>query len=408
MRSLGVALRRVRPGPVTIDAHNVDKMLARKREQLREDLHAVLMELYIMHLRSEGRSVNTQYTALYRVFKYLHWLEERGKRIDCATALDVKAFLAGFEVEASRHRIAAVLKGFYRFLMEHFGELREILASRGVEVSVDAAFFEKVYRGFKARPPKNYPLPEIPKNLREKVERMIDHADQPYKAILAIIYETGARRGEVLNLKVGDVEDVGDYIRLKIRKSKSKPRVVAVVRYQNVVRDWLRRHAQRDDPDAPLFYTRTGRQVMASNLYMYIFRLRKRLGIKERIYEHGLGDYRATELCGKLSEKEMMQWFGWDTRYMIDIYSHLKETAAVEKILAIHGIGGGDGKGVETVECPRCGTRNPADTGYRYRCGSPITIESAIDRERKVEEAKYIIDELVELAMENPELLRNF
>ena len=195
MGSLGVALRRVRPGPVTIDAHNVDKMLARKKEQLKEDLHAVLMELYITHLRSEGRSVNTQYSALYRVFKYLHWLEERGKRIDCATALDVKAFLAGFEVEASRHRIAAVLKGFYRFLMEHFGELREILASRGVEASVDAAFFEKVYRGFKARPPKNYPLPEIPKDLRDKVERMIDHADQPYKAILAIVYETGARRG---------------------------------------------------------------------------------------------------------------------------------------------------------------------------------------------------------------------
>jgi|GEM_PF-1856229 len=243
MRSLGVALRRVRPGPVTIDAHNVDKMLARKKEQLREELHTVLMELYIIHLKSEGRSVNTQYSALYRVFKYFHWLEERGKRIDCATALDVKAFLAEFEVEASRHRIAAVLKGFYRFLMEHFGELREVLASQGVEVGVDVAFFEKVYRGFKARPPRNYPLPEIPRDMRENVEKMIDHADQLYKAILAIIYETGARRGEVLNLKVGDVEDVGDYIRLKIRKSKSKPRVVAVVRYQNVVRDWLRRHA---------------------------------------------------------------------------------------------------------------------------------------------------------------------
>ena len=148
---------------MTIDAHNVDKMLARKKEQLREELHAVLMELYIMHLKSEGRSVNTQYSALYRVFKYLHWLEERGKRIDCATALDVKAFLAGFEVEASRHRIAAVLKGFYRFLMEHFGELREILASRGVEVSVDAAFFEKVYRGFKARPPGTTPCPRYPR-----------------------------------------------------------------------------------------------------------------------------------------------------------------------------------------------------------------------------------------------------
>jgi len=66
-----------RPDSATIDARNVDKMLARKREQLREELHAVLMELYIMHLRSESRSVNTQYSAFCRVFKYLCWLEER-------------------------------------------------------------------------------------------------------------------------------------------------------------------------------------------------------------------------------------------------------------------------------------------------------------------------------------------
>lgn len=50
--------------------------------------------------------------------------------------------------------------------------------------------------------------------------------------------------------------------------------------------------------------------------------------------------------------------------------------------------------------------RNQADARYCCKCGSPITIESAINRERRVEEAKYIIDELVELAMENPELLR--
>jgi len=229
-------------------------MLAKKKGQLSEPLHALLLELYIMHLRSEGRSDNTQYAALYRLFKYLSWLEEKGIRMDSATALDVKAFLAGFGVVASRHRMAAVLKGFYRFLMEHFDEVRDVLVSRGMEVKADAAFFEKVYRGFKARPPKNYPLPEIPPDLTEKVEKMIDHADQPYKTIIAIIYETGARRGEVLSLKVGDVEDAGDYIRLKIRRSKSKPRVIVVVRYQNLIRDWLRRHIARDDPNAPLFY----------------------------------------------------------------------------------------------------------------------------------------------------------
>jgi len=56
------------------------------------------------------------------------------------------------------------------------------------------------------------------------VERLIDELPWPYNMILAIIHETGARRGEVLNLKVGDVEDVGDYTRLRIRKSKYSAR----------------------------------------------------------------------------------------------------------------------------------------------------------------------------------------
>ena len=238
------------------------------------------------------------------------------------------------------------------------------------------------------------------------VEKLIDELPWSYDVILVIIYETGARRGEVLSLRVGDVEDVGDYIRLRIRKSKSRPRVVVVVRYQNLGREWLRRHPGREDPGALLFYTRTSKMVRASDLYMRLRAAMNRLGINVGIYPHLSRHYRATELYGKLSEKEMMQWFGWDTRYMIDIYSHLKETAAVEKILAIHGIGNGNEKGVETIECPRCGTRNPGDARYCYRCGSPMTVESAIDRESEVEEAKLILDELIEMARENPELLR--
>ena len=59
----------------------------------------------------------------------------------------------------------------------------------------------------------------------------------------------------------------GDYIRLRIRKSKSKPRVVVVVRYQNLVKEWLRKHLGRDDPEAPLFYTKTGKMVRFRGAY---------------------------------------------------------------------------------------------------------------------------------------------
>jgi len=36
-----------------------------------KELHATPMELYITHLKSDGRSVNTRYSPLYRVFRHL-------------------------------------------------------------------------------------------------------------------------------------------------------------------------------------------------------------------------------------------------------------------------------------------------------------------------------------------------
>ena len=103
---------------------------------------------------------------------------------------------------------------------------------------------------------------------------------------------------------------------------------------------------------------------------MYISRLRKGLGISDRIYLHLLRHYRATELYGKLSEKEMMQWFGWSTRYMIDIYSHLRETAAVERFLELYGVGKGEeNEASYTVECPKCGSRN----SLKYTLSPPVT-----------------------------------
>ncbi len=47
---------------------------------------------------------------------YLKYLEERGKNINTATLMDVKVYLATRTKESTRHRDAATIKRFYRFL----------------------------------------------------------------------------------------------------------------------------------------------------------------------------------------------------------------------------------------------------------------------------------------------------
>jgi len=83
--------------------------------------------------------------------------------------------------------------------------------------------YKRVYDSFKATPPKlkDYLIPQLPDD--QEVLLLINHAVQPYKSILALAYECGLRRSEILLLKIGDIEDLGDYIRLHVRNSKSEP-----------------------------------------------------------------------------------------------------------------------------------------------------------------------------------------
>jgi len=58
-------------------------------------------------------------------------------------------YLATRTKDLTRHRVAAALKKFYRFLYEN----------------IDPKF-KQVYEGFKVKPLKKYPIPEIPPEMR--------------------------------------------------------------------------------------------------------------------------------------------------------------------------------------------------------------------------------------------------
>ena len=74
------------------------------------------------------------------------------------------------------------------------------------------------------------------------------------KALVAIIYELGARVGETQNCKIGDVKDhpYGFHITLN---GKTGRRQVLLHKYQIYLKHWLDVHPNANDPKAPLFTT---------------------------------------------------------------------------------------------------------------------------------------------------------
>ena len=68
-----------------------------------------------------------------------------------------------------------------------------------------------------------------------------------------------------------------------------------------------------------------------TTMYNYLGKLRKKFRIKKRICLHPLRHKRATSLHKELSEKEKILYFGWTTRIMLDIYSHITRKDVDEK-----------------------------------------------------------------------------
>ena len=342
-----------------VDMQKYREALRRLKKAKRElnGVHGELLELFVYDIIAENHSPYDVYTKISRLNKFLKWLERHGKDITTCTGFDITRYLVQEINPSNRHRIAADIKRFVRFLKEKIDE-----------------GYEKLYASFKVKKPRDYPPPPIPPN--DLLEKIFQYSSTFYKALFAVLYEGGLRCGEVLSIRLRHVEEHGDYIKIIVPKSKSMQRAVYIVGYQKYLREWLAEHPWKELPDAYLFPARTKGPYIPLNpttIYNYIRRLKERIGINTRFYPHLLRHKRATELYKKLNEKEMMELFGWKTREMLDIYARITQKDVEEKVLAIYGVDNGGKQG--EIICPRCGTRNPAEANYCWRCGTPLKAE---------------------------------
>jgi len=125
------------------------------------------------------------------------WLESLGKDIRECTGFDISRYLVQEVNPSNRHRITVDIndiKRFVRFLME----------------KVDPGY-EKLYKSFKAKKPREYPLPPLPPD--ELIELVLKNSSTFYKALFTVLYEGGLRLGEALSIRIRHIKDCGDYIK---------------------------------------------------------------------------------------------------------------------------------------------------------------------------------------------------
>lgn len=249
---------------------------------------------------------------------------------------------------------------------------------------------------------------------QEQVDLLVTACDNARdKAIISLLYDSGVRIGELLKLKIGDVEfdEYGMKIKVTGQDSKTKghQRAVRIMGDSiGYVRSWINVHPSPLDLDAWLFCgighdfrgkTAIGDQLNHSNVYSALRRIQNRaikLGFppNKELYPHKFRHNYATKLVTMVPETILEKQLGWIFgSKMTGVYVHLNDEMQDNTILTAYGI-----KKIKTEKemrqsktCLRCKTINPSKNAYCLQCGMPLDTE---ETGRLIERVDLLADKL--------------
>lgn len=242
----------------------------------------------------------------------------------------------------------------------------------------------------------------------EEIQALINCAQHPRdKAFLSMLYELGARIGEIGGILIKDVtrDKYGYIVDLSGKTGHRTPRIVMSGPY---ISAWLKTHPMRNKPDAPMWVLKAVNKHMEYSAFRsLLLRAKDKAGISKRLYPHLFRHTRVTHLLlnKEINEAQAKVYFGWvpDSK-MLSEYSHLMSSDVNDAILEVYGI-----KKRETEEsklkpkqCPRCEAINEPDARFCSKCACILDVSTALD----LDEERRSSDDMMAELMSNPEVQR--
>ena len=279
-----------------------------------------LIPEWTRHLRSTNKSADTIDLYTKEVIKLTRWLTEQGMSTD--VGLVRREHLEAYIVAMQDRGLAeATISLSYRSLAPYFKWL----------VSTDEITSSPFA---KMTPPKVHveakPFPET-----VEVEALLatcttkDYEDLRDRAIITLLYDTGIRRGELVNLRVQDVDvtpayPAGDktvYPTLSvIGKARRHRRVVLNETARMAMKRYLAKRALHPHADLPALWLGT-RGALQGGGVLQMFRRRGRLIGMPKLGPHQLRHKFAHDAMeAGMSEGDIMHVAGWSTASMLRRY----------------------------------------------------------------------------------------
>ena len=249
---------------------------------------------FLDHLRVE-RGLADNSIAAYRrdLLRYQGFLLDRGltlTEVNPNIITDFQVFLRKSGLaEASSQRTLSALRTFYRYLSRESGVVDPMVE---VEKSKQSR-----------RLPKALTVTEII-SLIDAAEHPGDPITLRDRALLEVLYGSGARISEIINLEMADLHQFGgtETETLKLRGKGGKERIVPLGSFASAaVRDYLVRvrpelAAKSSRPTHALFLNRRGSRLSRQSAWTLIVAAAKSAGIEAKVSPHVFRHSYATHL----------------------------------------------------------------------------------------------------------------
>lgn len=330
-----------------------------------------------------------------RVCKYLWQLRNLGSWLktdfDKAQIEDIKRLVAIVETSSlapwTKCDYKVAVRKFYRWL------------AGGEECPKSVSWI-------RPRPPRGRDM--MPSDLLtdDDVKKLISSADNPRdRALVALLYESGARIGELLGIHLKDLA-FDKHGAVVMVNGKTGPRRIRLVSSVPFLTEWLNKHPLPQHREAPLWVTRDHRnsRLTYGRVRILLLSLRRRARIAKPVNPHHFRHSRATFLANHLTESQMKEYLGWvQGSEMAAVYVHLSGRDIDKAILGLHGLATDDADVTKDETkpklCPRCEETNQYTNAYCSKCGLPLDEKAGlrlIQRDLERKRADELFDQLLE------------
>lgn len=355
------------------------------------------IEDYSNYLKAKSSNIKTSIKHFYCLYRFLKcyrpeldFTKADKKAIENAMAkLETLKTKTGIVIATETKRnVRVIVKAFWKYLK---GE---------------GEFYPQEVRWIKTGG--NHTKKLLPQNLLNEndIIKMINATPSfRNKAIISLLYDSGIRIEELINICKKDVETEGSvgFIRVNGKTGMRRIPITFSIRY---IAQYLNLNKQRKSEEPIWTAEGSWNNLNRKSDYAGIRKMLKEISIKAKINKpvnpHAFRHARATFYAskGKLSDRELMEYFGWSNPSVISTYIHLSSKNMTDTILQANGI-----KPIEKAnkskfedrKCRRCDYSNTIDAIYCNKCGSPLEIPEAMN--------SLVFEEAVKRTMNKPQFL---